>query len=51
MLSRRGFLTGIVAALAAPAIVKAEILMPIKKIILPDDGGFLVPEEFTKVLI
>lgn len=31
-ISRRGFLGGIIAAAAAPAIVKAEILMPVKPI-------------------
>jgi hypothetical protein len=29
-MNRRGFLTGIIAACAAPAIVKAGIIMPIK---------------------
>ena len=34
-LSRRGFLAGLAATIAAPAIVKAEILMPVKKVIVP----------------
>lgn len=34
MISRRGFLTGIIAACAAPAIVKAGIIMPIKPLIV-----------------
>lgn len=34
-LSRRGFINGLITTLAAPAVVKAEILMPIKKIIEP----------------
>lgn len=37
MLSRRSFLGGILAAASAPAVVKAEILMPVKKIIRPPD--------------
>lgn len=32
-LSRRGFINGLITTLAAPAVVKAEILMPVKKII------------------
>ncbi len=39
-LSRRGFLSGLGAALAAPVVVKAEILMPIKRII-PYSGGII----------
>jgi hypothetical protein len=34
-MNRRGFLHGILAAGMAPAIVKAEILMPVRKIIVP----------------
>ena len=33
---RRSFIGSILAASMAPAIVKANILMPIKKIVLPD---------------
>lgn len=32
----RGFLGGILAACAAPAIVKAELLMPVRKIVVPE---------------
>lgn len=35
MITRRGLLQGILAAGMAPAICKAEILMPVKKIIVP----------------
>lgn len=38
--SRRGFLTGLGALIAAPAIVKSEILMPVKSII-PYQGGII----------
>lgn len=34
-ITRRGLLQGIFAATLAPAIVKAEILMPVRKIIVP----------------
>ena len=34
-LNRRGFLGGLIASIAATAIVKAEILMPIRSIIRP----------------
>lgn len=38
MISRRGVLSGLVSALAAPAIVRATSLMPIRvpKLIIPD---------------
>ena len=35
--SRRFFLGGLVAALAAPAIIRPGVLMPVKRIILPTD--------------
>jgi hypothetical protein len=35
MITRRGLLQGILAAGMAPAIVKAEILMPVRQIIVP----------------
>lgn len=35
IVSRRNFLTGLSCALAAPAVVKAEFLMPVKKVIAP----------------
>ena len=38
-ISRRGFLAGIIAAGLAPAVVKAEILMPVRQIIVPDSFG------------
>lgn len=36
-MNRRGFLGGILAACAAPAIVKAELLMPVRKIVVPNE--------------
>lgn len=47
-MSRRGFLGTILATAAAPAIVKAQILMPVKKIILPNPGGIVLPEGWVK---
>lgn len=35
-MNRRGFLTGLVSALAAPAIVRAELLMPVRSIVRPE---------------
>lgn len=32
---RRGFIGGMIAALAAPAIVRAEVLMPVRKLFMP----------------
>ncbi len=43
MLSRRGFLTGIGAALVAPAIIKSGILMPVKQIIQPEMVELEIP--------
>lgn len=34
-MNRRGFLSGILAACAAPAIVKAELIMPVRTIVTP----------------
>jgi hypothetical protein len=34
-MERRGFLRGILAAGMAPAVVKAELLMPVRKIFVP----------------
>ena len=35
MINRRSFISGIAAALAAPAIVKAEVLMPVRTTLRP----------------
>lgn len=35
MTSRRGFLMGLGAALAAPAIVRAELIMPVRSLVKP----------------
>lgn len=40
MIARRGFLRGILAAGMAPAIVKAEIIMPVRQIITIDRERF-----------
>jgi len=41
--SRRGFLGAMLAAAAAPAFIKSEVLMPVRKIIVPSqivyEGG------------
>lgn len=36
ILPRRKFLTGLVGLIAAPAVCKAEFLMPVKKIWMPE---------------
>ena len=36
MIDRRSFLRGMVGAIAAPAVIKSGILMPVKEIIMPD---------------
>lgn len=35
-MNRRGFLIGLAAGIAAPAIVRPGILMPIKKVLVPE---------------
>lgn len=48
-MNRRGFLGGSLAACAAPAIVKAELLMPVRKIIVPEFQDITVSlEEFCR---
>lgn len=46
MLHRRGFMTGLVSALAAPAIVHAGNLMPVKQILLRP----FTLDDFNKIL-
>jgi hypothetical protein len=38
-LPRRSFLSGLASMLAAPAIVRATSLMPVRGIVLPDERG------------
>ena len=52
MIDRRSFLRGMVGAIAAPAVIKSGILMPVKEIIMPEftvipisNGG----TEFTEI--
>lgn len=42
-ITRRGFLGAILASGTAPAVVKAQILMPVKKIILPNQEDTVIP--------
>jgi hypothetical protein len=37
MLARRGFLAGLIATLAAPAIIRPGLLMPVRRILIPVD--------------
>lgn len=41
-MNRRGLITGLVSLVAAPAIVRATSLMPVRGIILPLDGTPLI---------
>lgn len=45
MITRRKFISGIIAASLAPAIVKAESLMKIR---IPREG-FILPDEITSI--
>jgi hypothetical protein len=40
LIARRKFLTGLGAALAAPAIVRYGNLMPVRSVIWPDEGAW-----------
>ncbi len=42
MTSRRSFLLGVAAALATPAIVRAEVLMQVRTIIMPRPMNYFV---------
>lgn len=49
--TRRGFLAGLGALIAAPAIVHASNIMPVRMMPgLDPDGGYLVPEPFIRGL-
>ncbi len=58
ILARRSFLTGLASALAAPAIVRAASLMPVKALPSPETlarwqsygGGFSVYDDLTDVV-
>lgn len=40
MIQRRGFLAGLAAALAAPAIIRTPgLLMPVKRVLVPNGAG------------
>lgn len=43
-MNRRGFLGSILALGAAPAIVKAEILMPVRKIVVVDHAAMFTEQ-------
>lgn len=49
--SRRSFLAGLGSLLAAPAIVRAEILMPVRGIIVPTRNSLLTIEMITREAI
>ena len=51
-MNRRGFLAGILAAGAAPAFVGSSVLMPVRKIILPESGprGWILHETQSVVI-
>lgn len=45
-MNRRGLLGGILASLAAPAIVKAEIIMPVRRPVIDLGGPVDFPANF-----
>jgi hypothetical protein len=49
MLTRRNFvLTGLATGICAPAIVRANVLMPVRRVVLPPDasGLFFTPKNY-----
>jgi hypothetical protein len=42
MKTRRGFLAGVLAAGVAPIVVKAGVLMPVRKIIVPPSTDIII---------
>lgn len=40
MIGRRGFIAGLVSALAAPAIVRTELIMPVRSLIVDSPSAF-----------
>lgn len=51
MIGRRGFLTGLGALIAAPAIVRASSLMPVKALVEPKAyWGIVHPENFGDLI-
>lgn len=47
-LARRGFLLGLVSALAAPAIVRAGSIMPVRSLFVGRSGRFLTTDMLTR---
>lgn len=43
--SRRGMIGGLLGVMAAPAIVRAGIIMPVKKVLVPPAGSVVLPAE------
>lgn len=46
-MNRRGFLGGLISALAAPAIVRIDSIMPVRQIILTPKDSLLTIREIT----
>ncbi len=51
ILSRRLFLGGLGATLAAPAIIRSSILMPVKSILMSDDFPLFVHADFAGIVL
>jgi hypothetical protein len=48
MTSRRGFLAAMLAAASAPVFIKSSILMPVKKVWMPQDGHLRYSDAMKK---
>lgn len=51
-MNRRGFLTGLISALAAPAIVRIDNIMPVRQsIVIPNQNAYLTMQMITREAI
>ena len=50
-MNRRGFITGLISFVAAPAIVRAGSLMPVKAMPIEDDLAFLLCQDFVTEMV
>ena len=47
MISRRGLVAGLASLIAAPAIVRAESLMPVKRVVITTPAYLMVPHLYS----
>lgn len=50
-MNRRGFLTGMAAAIAAPAVVRSGVLMPLRGIVMPTNHLVGMPLSIVEKMV